>query len=537
MKDKKTFGSFIKEKRIENGYSQKDLAQMLYVTESAVSKWERGVTYPDITMISDLCKVLGVTEHELIESSHDTEYREMKDDAIKYNRIKKTLFWILNISYFIAILTCFIVNLAIDYKLSWFFIVLTSIVCGYTFCPTITWVYSKFKKVIFIASTILSLFLLFLTCSIYTSNYWFMIATLGVILGYFMIFYPILFNSQKKYLSNEKYEVLSKKFLLTYVGGMYVLITSLLVSINAYTPMDLGLGMLILTGCMIIPLVFGLFNIFNISRKTQKIVGLSLTSLLVAFIAFSAGMSIYGYSTLNTKTTVIEENFTSINIDVKIYYVVIKSSDNNECKVINTETNKVLVDVQVNDGTLEIKTIDNREFYERMMFSSLGFEIEVYLPSATYESLYVENSTGDLKVSSGFTFSDSTINISTGDVSLSDVSLGNVKIIISTGDIYMKNINCTTLDINAGTGDKKLINVISTGDMNIKGSTGDIILDGVDAANIYITNSTGDVKGTILTDKLFDIHSNTGEKAYPESRPGGMCQVKTSTGDILLSYK
>ena len=101
----------------------------------------------------------------------------------------------------------------------------------------------------------------------------------------------------------------------------------------------------------------------------------------------------------------------------------------------------------------------------------------------------------------------------------------------------MKNINCTTLDINAGTGDKKLINVISTGDMNIKGSTGDIILDGVDAANIYITNSTGDVKGTILTDKLFDIHSNTGEKAYPESKPGGMCQVKTSTGDILLSYK
>ena len=67
MKDKKIFGSFIKEKRIEKGYSQKDLAEILFVTESAVSKWERGITYPDITLITDICKALDITEHELIE--------------------------------------------------------------------------------------------------------------------------------------------------------------------------------------------------------------------------------------------------------------------------------------------------------------------------------------------------------------------------------------------------------------------------------------------------------------------------------------
>ena len=59
MKDKKSFGSFIREKRIEKNYSQKDLAQLLYVSESAVSKWERGITYPDITLISDICRVLA----------------------------------------------------------------------------------------------------------------------------------------------------------------------------------------------------------------------------------------------------------------------------------------------------------------------------------------------------------------------------------------------------------------------------------------------------------------------------------------------
>ena len=53
---------------------------MLFVTEGAVSKWERGVSYPDITLISDICRVLDITEHELITASIDTDARKMKHD-------------------------------------------------------------------------------------------------------------------------------------------------------------------------------------------------------------------------------------------------------------------------------------------------------------------------------------------------------------------------------------------------------------------------------------------------------------------------
>ena len=183
MKDKKSFGLFIKEKRLEKNYSQKELADLLFVTESAVSKWERGVTYPDITLITDICRVLDITEHELIESSHDGEYRKTKQDALSYNKLKKVLFWILNIAYITAILTCFIVNLAVDHTLSWFFIVLASIIVAYTFCPTVTWICPKYKLLLFIGSSFVSLFLLFLTCSIYNNNYWFMIPTVGLLLG------------------------------------------------------------------------------------------------------------------------------------------------------------------------------------------------------------------------------------------------------------------------------------------------------------------------------------------------------------------
>ena len=93
MTDKRTFGSFIKLKRSEKNYSQKDLAEMLFVTEGAVSKWERGVSYPDITLISDICRVLDISEHELITASTDTDTRKMKHEARKFRVIRDTWFW------------------------------------------------------------------------------------------------------------------------------------------------------------------------------------------------------------------------------------------------------------------------------------------------------------------------------------------------------------------------------------------------------------------------------------------------------------
>ena len=50
MENKKTFGAYICRRRKELGLTQREFADRRFVTESAVSKWERGMSYPDITL-------------------------------------------------------------------------------------------------------------------------------------------------------------------------------------------------------------------------------------------------------------------------------------------------------------------------------------------------------------------------------------------------------------------------------------------------------------------------------------------------------
>lgn len=65
--NKDAFGTFVQMLRKEKGYSQKDLAQKLMVSDKAVSKWETGHSLPDITLLVPLSEALDVTVTELLE--------------------------------------------------------------------------------------------------------------------------------------------------------------------------------------------------------------------------------------------------------------------------------------------------------------------------------------------------------------------------------------------------------------------------------------------------------------------------------------
>ena len=64
--DKEKTGQLITELRKEKGLTQKQLAEALNVTDKAVSKWERGLSFPDISMLEPISELLDVSIMELL---------------------------------------------------------------------------------------------------------------------------------------------------------------------------------------------------------------------------------------------------------------------------------------------------------------------------------------------------------------------------------------------------------------------------------------------------------------------------------------
>lgn len=68
----------IKEKRLEKGYTQEQLADFLGITAPAVNKWEKGSSYPDITLLCPLARLLGVDLNTLLSFHEDLSEKEVQ---------------------------------------------------------------------------------------------------------------------------------------------------------------------------------------------------------------------------------------------------------------------------------------------------------------------------------------------------------------------------------------------------------------------------------------------------------------------------
>lgn len=81
--DKKQFGAFVAARRKEKGYTQKELAEKLYVSDKAVSKWETGTSIPDTALLIPLAELLGVTVTELLLCRKNGDKSLTPDEAEK----------------------------------------------------------------------------------------------------------------------------------------------------------------------------------------------------------------------------------------------------------------------------------------------------------------------------------------------------------------------------------------------------------------------------------------------------------------------
>ena len=149
MEDLK-IGQFIRDRRIELGMTQQQLADKLGITDKAVSKWERCVSYPDITILRDLSAALGVSVNELLAGERDLsstpavppEVQETVVDTVAYaetarRRNSGWRFWtfvVLTIGCAIAALVMFILHLTLGDSRRTFLRVIQIIAISWAIC-------------------------------------------------------------------------------------------------------------------------------------------------------------------------------------------------------------------------------------------------------------------------------------------------------------------------------------------------------------------------------------------------------------------
>ena len=97
MNQEKT-GKFISTCRKDKGLTQMQLAEMLEVTNRAVSKWETGKSCPDVSIMLELCGILGITVNELLSGERIVmeDYRKKAEKNLielqsKKEKAQKTL--------------------------------------------------------------------------------------------------------------------------------------------------------------------------------------------------------------------------------------------------------------------------------------------------------------------------------------------------------------------------------------------------------------------------------------------------------------
>ena len=266
------FGEFLKQKRCEKNLTQKDLAQMLFVSESAVSKWEKNVAHPDITLLPKLSSILDVSEHELITASIDNNARIEKAQAKKWKTLSLSWNLFFYICYGLALITCFTVNLAVNKTLDWFWIVFCSLLLSFTF-TTLPQFIKKHKLIFLPLSMFLSLCLLLGVCAIYTKGEWFFIPVVSVLLALIIIFTPIYISKYKIFAKIRKFN----DFISLAVE--FIFLNLLLIVIDLYTVSNWYIN-LALPICLSIYLIINLL----ISVRFLKLNKLIKTSIILFMI-------------------------------------------------------------------------------------------------------------------------------------------------------------------------------------------------------------------------------------------------------------
>lgn len=269
----------------------------------------------------------------------------------------------------------------------------------------------------------------------------------------------------------------------------------------------------------------------------------------------------------------ISEEFNDISVTTDTADIKFVLSSDEKSKVECYEEEKAKHLVSVRNGKLVIEIDNQKDWYDYIRF---GYDIQkiiIYLSKNIYNTLIIDEKTGNIEIPKDIIFDNANISLSTGnvdfntsvtnqlkikattgDININSISAGTIDLLVSTGKITVSevtckndiitnvstgkvsltNVVCENATSNGKNGDIVLENVIASNKFSIERSSGNVKINKSDASSIYIKTGTGDVEGSLLSNKVFLVETKTGSIDVPKTIDGGKCEIYTNTGNIKI---
>lgn len=299
-------------------------------------------------------------------------------------------------------------------------------------------------------------------------------------------------------------------------------------------------------------------------KKSKKIlITVAVILVAVGMICGFCGIYSLGFnfneistSDFVTHTYTVEDNFTNIIIDDASSNISFYKSNDDKCRVLCDEREKVTHTVVNENNTLTVRVKDERNWFERI---NIGFfvadmRVSVYLPKNKYDSLNAASMSGDIDVANEFTFDNAKVGSISGDVSVKADVKQELNISSTSGDVIINNISATEcinassvsgeIDLSNVKGKEIFANTISGGVMladtvasqklKANSTSGEIDLKRCDAKNIVLDTVSGEISGTLLSNKQFITETTSGTVNVPQCVSNEECRITTVSGDIYI---
>ncbi|MBQ7336703.1 MAG: DUF4097 family beta strand repeat protein [Clostridia bacterium] len=317
----------------------------------------------------------------------------------------------------------------------------------------------------------------------------------------------------------------------------------------------------------------------NQTKKILITVAFACIVLGITILFVAAGRIGFDFYELNglesqSQTHTVTEEFKSLDIDTVEADVLILRAEDGVCRVVCEESDKVYHTVSVIDGTLSVKRVDLRKWYEHIGFFWCKMSVTVYLPHDSYDALDLESVSGNITVQNEFSFSNGEISSTSGNIfytgavenqiALHSVSgdieariltannaeckatSGDIKIDTATltgklfvktvsGEIEVREGNADRIEISSTSGNVALDKVQAVSHLQLDTTSGEITFCDADAKTVWIKSVSGNIDGSFLTPKSFVVDTLSGSVSVPQSvADAGLCELYTTSGNIRV---